>query len=445
MTAHWRQALASVRAWAASHPYTVFALLVLPGLGGYLCQRTDSEWESVYVLAAQHLRHGEYLYHPQDSYLYPPFAAWAALPFTTLSPAALRATWVVVNLAAVVALLRWAWRLAGGAGEAALSRREHTAAILGALCGLPYLHNCLVHQQTDVLLAALLVGGCGLLARSHSLAAATCFALAAAVKCTALLWLPYLVWRRQPRAAAWLLCVALGVNLLPDLVSRPSSGRSWLAEYGDQYLRPLMDTASYPGSWGSDILYNQSLAGAGQRWLVRTCETGAVGWSSRMREDPPSPGSVRTAVYAVQAGLLVLVLAVCRRPFQRLGGAPDDQARLALEGSIVMLLMLLLSPMSSKAHFGVLVLPGFCLARRAVASRSRLLWTLVLLALALGMISNKDPIGDWLYSLTLWYGFTTWQTLLLLAGCLLVLGRDGLSQAPAQAGSSRAGPERRAA
>jgi hypothetical protein len=429
MTARWREALLRVRALAVSRPYTVFALLVLPGLGAYLAKRADSEWESVYVLAARHLKHGEYLYNPQDGYLYPPFTAWAALPFTTMSATALRATWVLVNLACVVAILRWAWRLAGGGaleGKAGVPWREHTPAILGALCGLPYLHNCLVHQQTDVLLAALLVGGCLLLARSRSFTAATCFGLAAAVKCTALLWVPYLLWRRQPQAAAWLLCVAVGVNLLPDLVSRPSSGRTWLAEYGVQFLRPLTDSASYPGSWGSDILYNQSLAGAGQRWLARTWEFGADGWSSRLRDDPPRAAAVRAAVYAVQAGLLLSVLLVCRRPFQKLGEAPENRARLALEGSVVLLLMLLLSPMSSKAHFGVLVLPGFCLARRAIATRGRLQQTVFFLALVLGLVSNKDPIGDLLYSLTLWYGFTTWQTLLLLAGCLLALGTNRL-------------------
>jgi hypothetical protein len=279
-----------------------------------------------------------------------------------------------------------------------------------------------------------------LLVRARSLAAATCFGLAAAVKCTALLWVPYLMWRRQPRAAAWLLCVALGVNLLPDLVSRPPSGRTWLAEYGVQFLRPLTEAASYPGSWGSDILYNQSLAGAGQRWLVRTWEFGADGWSSRLRDDPPSPAAVRGAVYAVQVGLLLLVLAICRRPFQRLGDTPEDRSRLTLEAVTVLLLMLLLSPMSSKAHFGVLVLPGFCLARRVVAMRSRLLGMVFILALALGLLSNKDPIGDQLYSLTLWYGFTTWQTLLLLLGCLLVLGQAWLSPPLALPGVSVTGP-----
>lgn len=447
MTARWRQALAGTRTWAASHPYTVLALFVLPGLAAYLCMRKDSEWESVYVLAARHLGDGAYIYHAEDAYLYPPFAAWAALPFTRLSAGAMRGTWVLLNLAALVAVLRWGWRLAGGGaleGPARPLRREHLAAVVGALCGLPYLYNCLAHQQVDVLLAALLLGGCLLLAHGRPLAAGTFFGLAAAVKCTALLWLPYLLWRRQPRAAAWLLCVALGVNLLPDLVSRPPSGRPWLAEYADRFLRPLTEAGTYPGSWGSDIVYNQSLAGAAQRWLARTWEWGPDGWFHHLRDDPAGPDAVRAAVYSVEAALVALVLAACRRPFRKLGGGPAERERLALEAGVVLSLMLLLSPMSSKAHFGVLVLPGYCLARRAFASGSRPLGLLLAAALALGLVSNKDPIGDQLYSLTMWYGFTTWQTLLLLLGCLLVLARGRLSL-PRPSSVSRTQPTGRAA
>lgn len=81
--------------------------------------------------------------------------------------------------------------------------------------------------------------------------------------------------------------------------------------------------------------------------------------------------------------------------------------------------MLLLSPMSSKAHFGVLVIPAFCLGRAALRLRSATLWTALALAVLLGFTSIKDPLGERLYTLALWCGATTWQTLALLAGCLL--------------------------
>ena len=107
--------------------------------------------------------------------------------------------------------------------------------------------------------------------------------------------------------------------------------------------------------------------------------------------------------------------------------------RAALEGGVVLLLMLLLSPMSSKAHFGVLLVPGFCLARSALAGGQGRYASRVLLGLAVGLavVANKDLLGGRLYTLALWYGSATWQALALLAGCLLALrGRQAQAAAP---------------
>jgi hypothetical protein len=85
--------------------------------------------------------------------------------------------------------------------------------------------------------------------------------------------------------------------------------------------------------------------------------------------------------------------------------------------------MLLLSPMSSKAHFATLVLPGMCLARAAVQTRDRFVWTLLVAAVALGLVSLKGLLGERLYSVSLWLGLVTWQTLILFLACLILLRR----------------------
>jgi hypothetical protein len=278
------------------------------------------------------------------------------------------------------------------------------------LCGVGYLQFSLAHLQTDVVIGALLGVGCLALRRSRSVAAATCFGLAAALKCTALLWAPYLVWRRRPLAALCVFVVALGVNLLPNLVSHSPSGRLWLDDYVTRFLRPLAATDHVVGTWNSDIMYNQSLAGAAQRWLG-----GGL-------TDPVNPAMLRAGVVGLEAVLCLLVLVVCRGPFRQLthvskSGIPLETA----EYGIVLMLMLLLSPMSSKAHFGVLILPGFLLARSAFLTGSLLQWGSLLFAVTLALLSNKDPLGEDLYTLTLWYGTATWQTLALLVGNLAII------------------------
>src|SRR6185437_3571032 len=118
----------------------------------FFCLRRQSEWEDVYLRAATHLRQGEDIYGTGEGYLYPPFMAWLALPFTTLSASPGGFAWLLVNLSALVAMLCWSWRVAGGSRLDGIGAngRERWAALLGGLCGIFYVHNCLAHQQTDI-------------------------------------------------------------------------------------------------------------------------------------------------------------------------------------------------------------------------------------------------------------------------------------------------------
>lgn len=413
------------RRWLATHPYTASGATAFAIVAVCFCLRQQSEWRDVFLPAAARLWRGEDMYRPENGYLYPPFMACAALPFLAPPEPLGRCAWMVVNLAGVYAMLLWSWRASGGQRLEGRNApwSEHLSALLGCLCGVFYLNNCLAHQQTDIVIGAALAGGCLLLVHGKNFLAATAFGLAAACKCTGLLWAPYLVWRGRPWAALWLMVVAFGVNRLPDLVSRPPTGGTWLATYTSRFLSPIAASDHYVGSWGSDPAYNQSLAGLGQRWCLTSWT-----WSSHdctIEARPPllGPRGLRAGVYGPQLLLILTVLAICRRPFRPITNETSAGTQ-ALECGIVLLLMLLLSPMSSKAHFGTLLVPGYCLARATFNSRSRLLGSLLLVAVLLGLLSNKDPLGERLYTLSLWYGVVTWQSLVLLAGCLLAIARE---------------------
>jgi hypothetical protein len=414
--------------WLKAHPFTALGGVLLVILAIVFCRRQDSEWEQVYVRAADHLWKGEDIYRMRESYLYPPFMALTALPFLALPSPLPRLVWFIINATCLLALLRWGWRLAGGGrleGSPASGNRERLAAVLGCLCGISNIENCLAHQQTDIVIGALLAGGCLLLGCERPLLAASSLGLAAACKCTALLWAPYLLWRGRPLAAIWLLIVAVGVNLLPDLVRPAPAGRSWCEVYASRFLIPLTASHHYIGTWGSDPVYNQSFTGLAQRW----CTT-AWTWSANdCRIAPRSPlllpQTLRVCVYGAELSLLAAVLWICGRPFRKLIDNGERSLQ-ALECGMVLLLMLLLAPMSSKAHFGTLVVPGYCLARAALSSHGQFLKGMLAGAVLLGLLCNKDPLGERLYTLSLWYGVVTWQTLLLLAGCLFVYRQQRL-------------------
>src|SRR5439155_5919371 len=88
-----------------------------------------------------------------------------------------------------------------------------------------------------------------------------------------------------------------------------------------------------------------------------------------------------------------------------------------LEYSLVCILMLLLSPQSSKPHFCTLLLPGFCLARLVIQHREPVLGVLLCAAIGAGLLSNKDLVGGAIYEVAIWYGSVFWNTALLFIGC----------------------------
>src|SRR5207244_11427147 len=115
------------------------------------------------------------------------------------------------------------------------------------------------------------------------------FALSCAMKCSALLWFTYLLWKRKWKAAALLMVIAVGVNLLPNLVRTPERGGLWLGEWLTRYVRPLAADDHYPGDWGSWIIYNQSLSGAGNRWLTTQWRSSGSEFEVIRRHEAPGP------------------------------------------------------------------------------------------------------------------------------------------------------------
>lgn len=411
--------------WLCAHPYLLAGVLIFSGYLVPFCARVRSEWEEVYVRTAAHLRAGHNIYQQSDGYLYPPFMALLAVPFTYMPHLLSRLIWYGINIGCMAVLLRSAWHASGGTileGGKSGDRSEHWICLLGLGCGVWYSFHAMAHQQTDLLIGALVLGGCALLQQGRSLRGAACFGLAAAMKCTALLWVPYLVLRGRWRAALCLVAVAGAVNLLPDLVHRPATGGTWLGSWYATYIRPMTNKQHVPGVWGSSILYNQSLSGAVNRWLLTDWTWGKKEVAIQLGPDPDDPGRLKLLVHGAEAFLFIAAaLLFLRRPVLRPGIDPNDRDWAAWEYSIIVSLMLLFSPMSSIPHFCTLVLPGFCLARRAVRQGEWWTWTFLVLAVFAAALSNKDLWGARIYTVALWHGAMTWNTLFLLAACLLAL------------------------
>jgi hypothetical protein len=94
-----------------------------------------------------------------------------------------------------------------------------------------------------------------------------------------------------------------------------------------------------------------------------------------------------------------------RRPVPRTAGdsSPPADPRLGLEAGMVVCLMLLLSPQSSKAHFVVMALPVMQIVRAAVIDRSRVAQGVLTVLAVLGPLSVKGIVGSaWGDRLLIW-------------------------------------------
>jgi hypothetical protein len=416
--------------WLRRNPYTFAFVIGSLVMGGVVARKVQTEFEWVYILTARHLVNGEGLYGltspPFRSYTYPPFMAALFLPLAFVPSSIERAAWFLVTVSCVLLTWRGAWKLSGGgrlenAEAGSVDGREHTVAILGLASVLPYLESGVSHQQTDPLIVWLLIAGCLALERSRDWRAATYFGLAAGMKCTPLLWAPFLAWRGRWKAAAWLVAVAVGVNLLPNLIQAPKGGGFWLGQWIDQFLRPMGRADYRPGQWYAWILDNQSLAGTLTRWATTRPAWGSGQISVINRIHPPTPRTLRVLIYGIEGLLLVVAgLATRRRATPDESTGMPRATRRALECSVVLLLMLLFSPMSSRPHFASMILPALCLARLAVFEDRRSLrwWLLASIVTSIAALPLSGPsIGR----LTMWAGMLTCGALFLLTGCMTAL------------------------
>ena len=366
------------------------------GIGLACLLQKPKDWDEVYLRAALRLRAGENIL--RDGYAYPPFQAVLAAPFTYLPHTAARILWACTNAIAACVIISGAWRLSGG-GSAPHGHthdvRECSIFALGLAAAIGFLFDAVTNAQTDLILAALVIGGCWASADRKRVLGPVLIGLAAAGKCAPLLFAPWFALRRRWIPALTIFAVAIFANLVPDLVFPPATGGLRLAEWARTYLGAVLGRNYVPGTWATAIEFNHSLAGMLNRLL------------------PASALRVTWAIVAL-ALLVIAAITIYRSRSNRLSNSGTNDR---FEIGMVLTSMLLLCPISSKPHFCVLLLPAWTIARAALTRRDRVLLTVAVLCAFCGLLSNKDLVGAQVYGVIKWYGVITFETLLLFGAC----------------------------
>ena len=393
--------------------------LVLLALGvGLVSANKKSVSElDVYVKAAERAWAGESLNEPGEvkPFTYPPPFALPFLPFVPLPQWSLRSVFFLVNagsLAAVVVLLRRRLLPVMGQADPPAPRERWLWILLLVLAGRS-LASPLSNQSHDLLVFLCVALGVEASCRGRELSAGLAFAVGAACKATPGLFGLVLVWQRRWRAAGAMLA-AIGLCFAVSELAIPrEDGELRTRVWVDTYVRGqgVGAPADADGAWSAWNALNQNLAGS----LYRLSRPAGDKPPGDVQVWEPSDSALRALTVGAQLAVVLLLLWLVR-PSR--AAAEDERARAWRrlgEGGAVVCAMVLLSPMSSKAHFCVLLLPlGYALASWLYRGRDAWLGALLLAVLITGPLTTKGLLGNELGSVVLARGAVAWSTLLAL-------------------------------
>lgn len=346
------------------------------------------------------------------AYHYPPARAMIDAATAWLPYRVDRAIWLVVTCAG----LAWCVRFWSTIGAAPSERWGIPAGIALAITGC-YVLRDLPECGLQLLLLCMLSVALWALVRGRHALCGWSLGLAAVYKVTPVILLPYLLWKRQWRAAGWMtvasacFCVLPAVHLgwQKDVVLH----RQWLSFLGHTL------TLADPSENGVEKpeLRNQSLP----LMLARLVQKYPVGHPLHIESDayvclgsfdaPQAKKFVRGVL-----GCLALVLAW---RFRKSADVSDQGVSLAGEWAAVCILIAILSPLCWLQHL-VLVIPAALLVARAAATRNVGRWQMVAAgaATALVLLVHRDLIGATLCDMLSCYQPHTIAALVAMLLCL---------------------------
>ena len=370
------------------------------------------------------LMRGERLAPCAHAFPYPPLFALLMVPLTFLPMWARNVIWYGVLVSATYACFRMCEMLAARTFQVA---REELfwLRLFTVVLSLKFVLSVFENQAYDTLVFFFILVGLYGLSRDRAIGAATGLAAATALKPTPALMLLYALYLRKWRVFALGAAIWAVLSLLPDLLFTPSAPgpgflRTWIMDVAIGGLLGTSPDDYYPLLKEVGLL-NQSLKG-----FVFNIVYGRLG-----AEFAAHARTILYVVYLVYglAALAVLLLAA------------KAEGALLWGASVVLISMLLLSPVSSKSHFVILLLPHIAIVAYLIGHREswRAVVPLLCASFALNTLTSRAFVGKELANQMLSSGCITLGTLLLLATVAVIVLQSRKAAKPVAQESPRAG------
>ncbi len=409
----------SPAAWRAWLGWGLAALIVAALSAAVFGFREGNGYE-VYVKAAGRLLSGHWLMfkEPPGSYNYPPVFTLLSAWLVWLPEWLGRIIWnglngllLVANLFLVVRLTRGRWDTASGPVRAGL-------VVLGLALVLRHLISPLDNGSYDYWASTAILGGLWLLDRDRPVWGTLCWGLAAAIKITPAFLIIVFLLRRRWKAAVLMIVFAAGFFLLPELFVTPRletlphpgvvrmvaeiiplgwadparlvpvmplpHGGSYVLDFLSKMVAYHPAMAPYVSDHVIDLVafeanpLNQSLAVLLRRvlWVGSDSIIHLLNWPTWL-------------VWSCIAGAMMALFFLAARLMA-------DEKDLPAATAAALCLMLLFSPMSSKSHFVVALLPGalVVLGARGLPGRGRrvIYWSILAAITLIGLLTARDVL-----------------------------------------------------
>jgi hypothetical protein len=337
----------------------------------------------MYPQAAACMLRGEMLQSCDIGFSYPPIFALLMLPLEPMPLWLRNLAWYLITIGATIGLFKLSEMIARRAIAIPLTAIElGWLRFLVLLLTLKLVLAVFENQAYDALVLVVLFCGLAAIVTGREAWGGAGLAFAAALKATPLIFLPYLLWKRHFVAAAAFVVVFIGASFLPDLFFTPAGAThgyfvSWLRDVAGASFGVVPHGADY-AFWAGPNIMNHSIHG-----LVS------------LNIDEATHRALNHAVlYAVDAVFVIVVGTLITL-------TPRRPESIAIDGSLLLISMLMLSPMTSRSHYVALILPYTALIALGFRdNRTRNLGRAVLAAsFILVTLSGNDVVGE---------GFTNW-------------------------------------
>jgi hypothetical protein len=371
----------------------------------------------VYAIGAECFWNGQAFLECAPEFTYPPALALLMMPLVPVSPETRLLIWYLISVAATVICVALSESLVKRLYPAAADESNlGWIRALTVLLSLKFILSVLNYQAYDTIVLCVILFGLWSLAAGRAVAAGGALALAAAVKATPLIFLPYLLVKRRFLAAAAFIAVFALLCALPDLVNALKGTRS---DYFATWVEQIAGPALTPGGSSPRFFWHG--------WMGQTLDNLSLrGVINRLVREPLfelTPRTVLFAAYAVLAAVMAILLLL----------SPRQDELIAADGAVLLIGMLAFSPITSRYHFIALMLPyAVVIAATICDHRMRTLGIGILVAsFVLVTGTSNDVTGQALAEYAHAHGFLLWGTLILLIplGAVILSRRPALPQA----------------